>query len=146
MKSPIVYGLFALSLAVLAGCSLFTNDEILDPLKDTEWKLVTIIRSGHETEPPPDQEYRIHFMEDGFISAQVDCNWQGGTYRIGKGNTIDIDFDVSTAVGCGPTSLYGDFSVWLHDTDRYEVRDEKELILHQGLNHSLILSHTVSAR
>lgn len=87
---------------------------------------------GTETRPNQPEQYTLRFEPDGVLSAKVDCNAAGGTYRF-DGNRISIKIINSTLMSCAPDSLEQVFQQNLAATAGYFMKDG---LLFLDLNHN----------
>ena len=76
-------------------------------LAGTSWKLVKL-QGGDETTSVPDDgsKYTITFGRDGRVSARVDCNRGGSTWKSSGGNQLQFGSWSMTRAKCAPGSLY----------------------------------------
>ena len=76
-------------------------------LAGTSWKLVKF-QSGDETTHVPDDgsKYTITFQSNGRVTARVDCNRGGSTWKSSRPNELQFGSWSMTRAKCPPGSLH----------------------------------------
>jgi heat shock protein HslJ len=83
------------------------NPSAANELAGTSWKLVRL-QAGDETTivPGDGSKYTITFGSDGRVSARVDCNRGGSTWRSTRPNELQFGSWSMTRAQCSPGSLH----------------------------------------
>ena len=105
-----------LTLAAIAIASATTSSELTfaggnpsaaNELAGTSWKLVRF-QGGDETTSVPDDgsKYTITFGRNGRVTARVDCNRGGSTWKSPRANELQFGSWSMTRAKCAPGSLH----------------------------------------
>ena len=106
-----------LTLAAVALASATTSSELTfaggqnrtgaNELAGTSWKLVRLKADDESTLVPDDgSKYTITFGRNGRVSARVDCNRGGSTWRSSRANELQFGSWSMTRAKCPPGSLH----------------------------------------
>ena len=96
-----------LALTALAIASGTANAQSPSGLAGTSWKLVKL-QGGDEVTTVPDDgtKYTITFNSNGRVSARVDCNRGGSTWKSTRPNELQFGSWSMTRAKCPAGSLY----------------------------------------
>ena len=96
-----------LALTALAIASATANAQNQSGLAGTSWKLVKL-QGGDEVTTVPDDgaKYTITFNSNGRVSARVDCNRGGSTWKSTRPNELQFGSWSMTRAKCPAGSLY----------------------------------------
>ena len=96
-----------LTLTAIAIASATANAQNPSGLVGTSWKLVKL-QGGDEVTTVPDDgaKYTITFNSNGRVSARVDCNRGGSTWKSTRPNELQFGSWSMTRAKCPAGSLY----------------------------------------
>jgi heat shock protein HslJ len=96
-----------LALTAIAIASATANAQNPSGLAGTSWKLVKL-QGGDEVTTVPDDgaKYTITFNSNGRVSARVDCNRGGSTWKSTRPNELQFGTWSMTRAKCPAGSLY----------------------------------------
>jgi para-nitrobenzyl esterase len=96
-----------LTLTAVAIASATANAQNQSGLAGTSWKLVKL-QGGDEATTVPDDgaKYTITFNSNGRVSARVDCNRGGSTWKSTRPNELQFGSWSMTRAKCPAGSLY----------------------------------------
>lgn len=109
MKTNFVGGMLAIAAVtiVLPTISPLARSQNSSELAGTSWKLVKL-QAGDETTSVPDDgsKYTITFGRNGRVTARVDCNRGGSTWKSNRPNELQFGSWSMTRAKCPPGSLH----------------------------------------
>jgi hypothetical protein len=90
----------------------------VDELVDVTWELESYgPLSGDPTPVEPDESYTLHFVPDGAVTGNADCNECAGSYEVAPQCSIEVVL-ICTEMACGSVPGYVES---VYDVSRYEV-------------------------
>jgi heat shock protein HslJ len=97
------------------------------------WKWTQFVDPLNKVTIDDPDKYTIEFMDDGQISARLDCNMGRGTYSAEAGGaapsgTILIEILATTKALCPPESLSDQFVQYLNEAAVYSFQDNRLLL------------------
>jgi heat shock protein HslJ len=97
------------------------------------WKWTQFVDPLDKVTIDDPDKYTIEFMDDGQVSARLDCNMGRGTYSAAAGGTapsdrISIEVLATTKALCPPNSLSDQFVQYLNEAAVYSFHDNKLLL------------------
>ena len=109
MKTNVIGVMLAIAVVtiVLPSLSPVVHSQNSNELAGTSWKLVKL-QAGDETTSVPDDgsKYTITFGRNGRVSARVDCNRGGSTWKSNRPNELQFGSWSMTRAKCPPGSLH----------------------------------------
>jgi para-nitrobenzyl esterase len=114
MKTNIIRLILALTVAIAAAVPSSERTLAEEPqsgwaseLAGTSWQLVKLQGADEMTNVPDDKsKYTIRFGRDGRVSARVDCNRGGSTWRSSKAGELKFGSWSMTRAKCSSGSLH----------------------------------------
>ena len=103
-----IYGLTLVAIAIAIGTTNSgAQNQRQHELAGTSWKLVKL-QGGDETTSVPDDgsKYTITFGSNGRVTARVDCNRGGSTWRSNRANELEFGSWSMTRAKCPAGSLH----------------------------------------
>lgn len=111
------------------------QEENVSNLTGVTWRWERTLMNDDTVISPEDPSlYTIMFHDDGTVSARVDCNQMGGTYKL-EGASISIDLTHGTRAMCPPESLDVEFQGQINDVRQLVFAETKlhfYLAYHRG--------------
>jgi heat shock protein HslJ len=93
-------------------------------LSGTSWQLVKFQGPDEQTFTPDDKsKYTIRFGGDGRVTARVDCNRAGSTWKINAKGELQFGSWSRTNAKCGPGSLYDHIVTEGADVRKFAIKD-----------------------
>jgi len=109
MKTNVIGVMLAIAAVtiVLPTISPLARSQNSSELAGTSWKLVKL-QAGDETTSVPDDgsKYTITFGRNGRVTARVDCNRGGSTWKSNRPNELQFGSWSMTRAKCPPGSLH----------------------------------------
>lgn len=109
MKTNVIGVMLAIAAVtiVLPTISPLDRSQNSSELAGTSWKLVKL-QAGDETTSVPDDgsKYTITFGRNGRVTARVDCNRGGSTWKSNRPNELQFGSWSMTRAKCPPGSLH----------------------------------------
>ncbi len=132
LRSVVAAGmLLASALPLVAGGD--SEDGGLNDLTGTTWHWQRTLMNDDTSFAPDDpSRYTINFQSDGTVSARVDCNQMGGTYKR-DGASIAIELTHGTRAMCPPDSLDREF--------QREISEVRQMVFTGGALHFDLAGH-----
>ena len=147
VRFHLVVGLASACL-LLPGCEIFGNDTKPESaLTEARWVLewVEDLDGDHVLVPKRGEVYWIEFRADGRAGGVDACNWCGGAYEVGPGDSISIQMGGCTEIACSPQSLR--YSNVMSRTTSYDIRQGRLRIWSTSLvGEALVLVHRAGAK
>ena len=108
MKTNLIGVLLAIAAAlVLPTFSSSARPQNPSELAGTSWKLIRLQAADETTLVPGDgSKYTITFGSDGRVSARVDCNRGGSTWKSTRANELQFGSWSMTRAKCSAGSLH----------------------------------------
>ena len=108
MKTNLIGVMLGITVAiVLPTVSSSARPQNPSELAGTSWKLIRLQAADETTIVPGDgSKYTITFGSDGRVSAQVDCNRGGSTWKSPRANELQFGSWSMTRAKCSAGSLY----------------------------------------
>jgi para-nitrobenzyl esterase len=123
--------LVASALPLVAGGD--SEDGGLNELTGTTWYWQrTLLNDDTSFAPDDPSRYTLTFQDDGTVSARVDCNRMGGTYKR-DGASITIELTHGTRAMCPPDSLDIEF--------QRELSEVRQMVFAGGAPHFDLAGH-----
>ena len=93
-------------------------------LSGTSWQLVKFQGPDEQTFTPDDKsKYTIRFGGDGRVTARVDCNRAGSTWKINAKGELQFGSWSRTNAKCGPGSLHDHIVTEGADVRKFVIKD-----------------------
>ena len=119
------------ALPLLAGGA--PESDVSSDLTAVTWRWQrTLMNDDTSVTPEDPSRYTITFHDDDTVSARVDCNQMGGTYKL-AGASISIDLTHGTRAMCPPESFDMEF--------QREISEVRQVVFDKGQLHFDLVHH-----